>query len=88
VDKKRHTVHLKEDVFNLLTKYIAEHGNTKENVVTQAVMDLVSGAREKFLKMYAPHLTLDHATPNTMLINDNELNKTAVVKVNWNNISE
>jgi hypothetical protein len=84
---KRRTVHLKEDVFTLLVKYVSEQGGTKEQAVRTAVIDLVTEKRKQFLKMYAPHLTLDHATQNTILINDSELKKMAVVKVTWNNIA-
>jgi hypothetical protein len=85
VDKKRKTVHLREEAFNLLTKYVAEHGNTKENIVRMAIMDLVGGAREKLLKAYAPQLLMEHATRNAIFINDSEMNRMAVVKVKWNN---
>lgn len=83
---KRRTIHLNDDVFTRLDQYVAKHGDTKQNIVTQAVMDLINGEREKFLKVYAPQLNLEYSTPNTIFINDNELEKTAVVKAKWNNI--
>jgi hypothetical protein len=83
--RNRHTINLSDDVFSRLGMYVAKWGNTKEGIVNQSVYDTVFG-RDQFLKMYAPHLTLEYSTPNTILINDSELNKTAVVKAKWNNI--
>lgn len=87
-NRKRHTVNLNDDVFRQLGLYVAEHGDTKENVVTRAVMDWVGDDRKKFLKAYAPQLTLEHISNTAIFINDNELNKTAVVRVQWNSITK
>lgn len=84
----RHTVNLNDDVYRQLGMYVAKHGDTKENTVRQAVMDLVGDERNRFLKAYAPHLTLEHTTSCSIFIEDSELEKTAVVKAKWNDITK
>lgn len=87
MDKKRHTANLNTDVFTKLSMYITRWGNTKEAIVNQAVDDYVHG-RYQFLKMFAPHLTLENSTNKAIFIYDNELEKTAVVRAKWNNMKE
>jgi len=82
---KRHSANLNTDVFTKLSAYITKWGNTKEAIINQAVEDYVFG-REQFLKLFAPHLTLENSTSKAIFIYDNELNKTAVVRAKWNNI--
>lgn len=86
VTSKRRTIHLEDDVFTRLDQYVAEHGDTKINTVTKAVMDLVGGQREKFLKMYAPHIRLTHSSKEMIILEDQDLDKVAVVIAQWNNI--
>jgi hypothetical protein len=83
---KRHSANLNTDVFKKLGIYIAKWGNTKEAIVNQAVEEFVAG-RQQFLKMYAPHLTLENTTSKAIFIYDNELEKTAVVRAKWNELS-
>ena len=85
--KNRHTVNLNDNVFSQLGLYISKWGNTKENVVNQAVYDAVF-ARDQFLKAYAPHITLEHSTENAIFLQDSELDKIAVVRVRWNNLEK
>ena len=83
VTKRRRTVHVRDDIFSLLNQFVSRHGDTKENIVSKAIEDLVSGTREKFLKAYAPHITLEHTSQNAIFINDTKLKKMAVVKPEW-----
>lgn len=83
----RHTVNLHTEIYSKLGEYISKWGNSKENVVNDAVYQAVF-KRDQFLKMYAPHIILEHSTPNALYILDNQLQKTAVVKAKWNNIIE
>src|SRR5690606_34301998 len=81
---KRHTVNMNTEVFGKLREYVSKWGRTKEDVVNQAVDDYIDG-RERFLKFYAPHLTLEAATNKAVMITDSELdNKIIVVSVKWN----
>lgn len=84
---RRHTVNISDDVFVKLGRYIAKWGNTQEGIVNQAIYDMVC-AREQFLKVFAPHLSLENATVNAIFINDHELNRIAVVTAKWTDISK
>ena len=83
----RHTINLTTEVFTRLGEYVARWGNSKENVANNAVYDTVY-LKDQFLKVYAPHLTLENSTVNSIFINDHELGRTAVIKVRWNNITK
>lgn len=83
----RHTINLHTEVYTKLGEYVARWGNSKENVVNDVVYQAVF-QRDQFLKVFAPHLTLEHSTQNAIYITDVELDKTAVVKAKWNDITK
>ncbi len=40
-----------------------------------------SAKRDKFIKMYAPHISEEHITENVVFLNDTKLNKIAVIRL-------
>ncbi len=65
-----------------MVKQTAEQkGKTIQNYINETL--LMNVERDKFLKVFAPYLSLEHASDNTIFLHDDKLDKTVLIKLKF-----
>ncbi|HYG00411.1 MAG TPA: hypothetical protein VD815_09980 [Candidatus Saccharimonadales bacterium] len=76
-DKKLHTVNITDQVYHRAKSLVQKKGGTFTDFVNDTLSSYID--RDRFVKMYAPHITEDYVSNNAIYLNDLKLNKTAIV---------
>ncbi|MGD9674670.1 MAG: hypothetical protein AB7U98_14480 [Candidatus Nitrosocosmicus sp.] len=77
--KKLHTANIVDEVYQQAKYLVQRKGGTFTDFVNDTLSSHID--RDRFVKMYAPHVTEDFVSNNAIYLNDSKLNKTAIVKL-------
>lgn len=77
--KKLHTANIVDDVYQKVKALVQKRGGTFTDFVNDTLSSFID--RDRFVKLYAPHVSEDFVSNNAIYLNDSKLNKTAIVKL-------
>ncbi len=75
--KKLHTVNIKDEVYHEAKSLVQKKGGTFTDYVNETLSSQID--RDKFVRMYAYHVTEDYISDNAIYLKDSKLNQTAIV---------
>jgi len=79
--KKRLTVAIFEPVYEKVKLAAEQKGKTLQDYVNETL--LMNVERDGFLKVFAPYLSLEYVTNNTIFLHDDKVNKTITIKLRY-----
>lgn len=77
--KRLHTVNITDEVYHKVKSLVQKKGGTFTDFVNTTLSSHVD--RDRFVKMYAPHIVEDYISSNAIYLIDSKLNKTAIIKL-------
>jgi len=77
--KKLHTANIVDDVYQKVKALVQKRGGTFTDFVNDTLSSFID--RDRFVKLYAPHVSEDFVSNNAIYLNDSKLNKTAIVRL-------
>lgn len=77
--KKLHTVNITDEVYHKAKSLVQKKGGTFTDFVNDILSSYID--RDKFVRMYAHHVTEDYISDNAIYLNDSRLSKIVLVKL-------
>lgn len=75
------TVAIQKDIYEKVKKVAELKGRTIQDYINETL--LMNVERDEFLKIFAPYLSLEHASNNTIFLHDEKLNETILIKLKY-----